>query len=55
MLILTRKIGQQLVIRLGNETIVVRVADVIRGRVSLGIIAPRSVAVRREEVARPNA
>jgi carbon storage regulator len=52
MLVLTRKKGEQIVIRLGEETVIVRIADVTRDRVRLGVIAPRSVAVHREEVAR---
>lgn len=52
MLVLTRRKGEQIVIRLGAETVVVRIADVTRDRVRLGITAPRSVAVHREEVAR---
>lgn len=52
MLVLSRKRSEQLVIRLGDETVVVRVVDVGRDRVRLGIIAPQSVAVHREEVAR---
>ena len=52
MLVLSRKKNEQLVIRLGNETVVVRVLDVARDRVRIGIIAPQSVAVHREEVAR---
>jgi carbon storage regulator len=52
MLVLSRKRGEQLVIRLGDETVVLRIVEVARDRVRLGIIAPRSVAVHREEVAR---
>jgi carbon storage regulator len=52
MLVLSRKRDEQLVVRLGEETVVVRVLEVARDRVRLGIIAPRSVAVHREEVAR---
>ena len=52
MLVLSRKKDEQLVIRLGEQTVVIRVLDVARDRVRIGIIAPRSVAVHREEVAR---
>ena len=52
MLVLSRKQDEQIVIQCGAETIVVRVLEVIRGRVRIGITAPRSVAVHREEVAR---
>ena len=52
MLVLSRKEDQQLVIQMGQETVLVRVLDVNGDRVRLGITAPRSVAVHREEVAR---
>jgi len=52
MLVLTRKKDEQIVIRLGDQTAIVRVLDVARERVRIGIIAPREVAVHREEVAR---
>ncbi len=52
MLVLSRKKDEQLVIRLGEETVFVRILNVNGDRVRLGITAPRSVAVHREEVAR---
>ena len=52
MLVLSRKRNEQLVIKLGGETVVIRVLDIARDRVRIGIIAPHSVAVHREEVAR---
>ena len=52
MLVLSRKKNEQLVIRLGEETVVLRILEVMRDRVRVGIIAPQSVAVHREEVAR---
>jgi carbon storage regulator CsrA len=51
-LILNRKKHEQIVIKIGGEMVVVRVVDVGRGAVRLGIIAPESVAVYREEIAR---
>lgn len=51
MLVLTRRKYEQLVITLGDQTVIVRVVDVGRDRVRLGIIAPKEVAVHREEVA----
>ena len=50
MLILTGKKDQQLVIRLGGKSVVVRILDVVRGRVRVGITARRSVDVLREEL-----
>ena len=52
MLVLSRKKDQQLVIQLGEETVLVRVLDVNGDRVRFGITAPRSVPIHREEVAR---
>jgi carbon storage regulator len=48
MLVLTRKLGEA--IRIGTE-VEVYVIGVSRGKVKLGLRAPRSVAVQRMEVA----
>lgn len=47
MLVLTRRIGEELVI---GENIRVSVVRVEGGKVRLGVVAPRSVRVQREEV-----
>ena len=47
MLVLTRRIGEEIVI---GENIRVKVVAVKEHRVGLGIIAPLSVVVRREEL-----
>ncbi|MEM6985410.1 MAG: carbon storage regulator CsrA [Pseudomonadota bacterium] len=47
MLILTRKIGESIVI---GESFVVSVLDIKGQHVKLGIDAPKDVAVHREEV-----
>jgi carbon storage regulator len=47
MLVLTRKVGEQ--INIGDE-IVVRVIEVSRGNVKIGIDAPASVSIYRQEV-----
>jgi carbon storage regulator len=52
MLVLSRKKDQQLVIRLGEETVMVRVLEVNGDRVRFGITAPRSVPIHREEIVR---
>lgn len=49
MLVLTRKLGERVFI---GEDIAVVVVDVDRGKVRLGIEAPRGVAIFREEVLR---
>jgi len=46
MLVLTRKVGEQ--INIGDE-IVVRVIEVNRGNVKIGIDAPASVSIYRQE------
>jgi carbon storage regulator len=52
MLVLTRRKGEQLVITMGEQTVLVRVLEIARDRVRLGVIAPKEIAVHREEVAR---
>ena len=47
MLVLTRKLGQRLMI---GDNIVVTVLSVRGGQVRLGIEAPRSVPIRRDEL-----
>ena len=48
MLVLTRKLGQRLII---NQDVVVTVLSVRNGQVRIGIDAPRSVPIQREEIA----
>ena len=48
MLVLTRKRGEAIVI--GDDTVVIRVLDVSGDAVRIGIEAPRSVTVLREEI-----
>ena len=47
MLILNRKVDEAIVI---GDGVVIRVLAVVDGRVKLGISAPRSIAVWREEL-----
>ena len=47
MLVIQRRKEEQ--IRIGDD-VIVRVLDIVGNSVKLGIIAPRSVAVHREEV-----
>jgi carbon storage regulator len=47
MLILTRRFGESLMI---GDVVKVTVLGVKRGQVSIGITAPREVAVHREEI-----
>ncbi len=52
MLVLTRKMDEQIVIQLGDQDVIVRVVAIDRDRVRLGFIAPPDVPVHREEVVR---
>lgn len=47
MLVLTRKLGQQIVI---NENIVITIVNVEDHRVQVGIEAPKSIPIFRKEV-----
>jgi carbon storage regulator len=49
MLVLSRKIGERIVI---GDNVVVQVLAVRRGQIRLGITAPSSVSIRREELPR---
>jgi carbon storage regulator CsrA len=53
MLVLTRKKDEQLVIGLGEETVLVRILKVAGNRVLVGITAPGSVAIHREILVEP--
>lgn len=47
MLVLSRKLGEKVFI---DETIVITVVDIDRGRIRLGIEAPRDLPVYRQEL-----
>jgi len=51
MLVLSRKIGERIVIEPGIE---IAVVDVRGGKVRIGIQAPESVRIFREEIASPS-
>jgi carbon storage regulator len=51
-LVLTRKMDEQIVIQLDGRDVFVRVVAIDRDRVRLGIAAPAEVAIHREEVLR---
>lgn len=50
MLVLSRKVGERIIIGQGIE---ISVVDVRGGRVRLGIEAPREVGIRRQELLFP--
>jgi len=47
MLVLSRKLGEKIYI---GESICITVVDIDRGKISLGIEAPRDVPIYREEL-----
>lgn len=47
MLVLTRKVGEEIII---GDDIRVMVVEVAPGRVKLGIVAPRDVRIDRDEI-----
>jgi carbon storage regulator len=49
MLVLSRKIGERIII---GENVIVQVLAVRRGQIRLGITAPSTVSIRREELPR---
>jgi len=51
MLVLSRKKNEQIVIQLGDQKVVIKVVDMARDRVRLGVTAPAEVPVHRQEVA----
>jgi carbon storage regulator CsrA len=52
MLVLIRKMDEQIVLRIKGEMVVVHLLGIDRGKVRVGITARRSVQVYREEIAR---
>lgn len=51
MLVLTRFVGEQIVITVGSERIIVKLCDVQSGnKARLGFIAPQHVRINRGEV-----
>lgn len=50
MLILTRKPGGAVIVRVGDTVIEVKVVDVRGRQISLGFGAPKNVQVNREEI-----
>jgi len=50
MLVLSQKPGQKIRLRIGDVVVWVQVVDAGRGKVRLGIEAPREVEILREEL-----
>lgn len=51
MLVLSRKVGESVVVGEGELAVVVRVVSIRGDKVRIGIEAPEDVAINREEVA----
>lgn len=53
MLCLSRKVGECITLTVGDVEVHVHVLRLRRGRMCLGVDAPRSVRIRRRELAEP--
>lgn len=53
MLVLSRKLGEHIVIGSGESAVLVTLMDIDRGRVRIGITADRTVRVDRHELLSP--
>ena len=52
MLVLSRRLGEKIIIGSGSNEIVLTVVDIDRGKIRLGIDAPKEIPVFREELVR---
>lgn len=50
MLVLSRKLGEKIMIGEGDGQVVITVVDIDRGKIRLGIEAPRDVPIYRQEL-----
>lgn len=50
MLVLSRKLGEKVVIGSGDGAITLTVVDIDRGKIRIGIQAPREVPIYRQEL-----
>lgn len=50
MLVLTRFIGQDIIIGEGKDAIRVKLLSTQRGKATIGVVAPRHISVHREEI-----
>lgn len=50
MLVLSRKVTEQIVIGEGPDAITIVIVDVDRGKVRVGVSAPRNVRIMRKEL-----
>jgi carbon storage regulator len=51
MLVLTRKVGERIRLKLGDGTVIwVVIVDIDRGKCRVGVEAPKEIAIFREEL-----
>lgn len=50
MLVVTRKVGETIIIRAGSDTIMISVESIHRGNVRIGLDAPSHVQILRNEL-----
>ena len=50
MLVLSRKEGEQIVVSIGERTVVIGIVDCRRGKVRIGVTAPPDITVHRQEI-----
>ncbi len=50
MLVLSRKVAQQIMLTVGSDTVTIQILKVKGNRVQVGIVAPATIGVHRQEV-----
>jgi len=50
MLVLSRKCGERVVVSLNGEAVTIEIVNIKGTQVRLGIVAPKHIAVHREEI-----
>jgi len=53
MLVLSRRLGEKVVVMVGSKEIVLTVVDIDRGKIRIGFDAPAEFAIFREELLPP--
>lgn len=50
MLVLSRKLGERIMIGTGADQVVLTIVEIDRGKIRIGIEAPKDVVIMREEL-----